>query len=387
MCRRGMFGRCDVKRVLFVATIKRHIDLFHIPYLKWFKEQGWETSVCARNECKNSDEGVIPHCDHFHDMPFERNPFKVNNIKVYRDLKRLIETNNYDIIHCHTPVGGLIARLAARDFRKHGTKVIYTAHGFHFYKGAPLLNWILYYPIEKCFAHFTDCMIVINEEDYLLAKTKKFKAGLLIKTNGVGVDLSRFFPVSNEDKSALRTRHGYSDDEFILLYIAEFNKDKNHSFLLYALQKLMNEIPNVRLKLAGTGKLLPKIHALACKLGVANYVEFLGYRTDIPDLCKVADVLVSPSTREGLPINVTEGMATGLPVACMDNRGHRELIRNGENGFLIPASDLPAFIHAIKSLFNNPELCNKFGVAAAKDVQRFSLEKVIIQMVNLYSSW
>ena len=138
-----------MKKVLFVATVvKLHIMVFHIPYLEWFKKNGYEVHVAARNDYDNKDECIIPFCDRFHDLPFERSPIRKNNLQVYKDLKNIIDTEQYEIIHCHTPMGGAIGRLAARSARKKGTKVIYTAHGFHFFKGAPLVNWLAYYPAE-----------------------------------------------------------------------------------------------------------------------------------------------------------------------------------------------------------------------------------------------
>ena len=151
------------KRVLFVATVaKSHINVFHLPYLKWFKDNGYETHVCARDDF-DGEECIIPNCDVHYDVPFERSPISVKNFKAYKELKNIINENKYDIIHCNTPVASILTRLAAIKARKKGTKVIYTAHGFHFFKGAPLLNWLLYYPIEKMCSYFTDALITINQ--------------------------------------------------------------------------------------------------------------------------------------------------------------------------------------------------------------------------------
>ena len=164
-------------KVLFVSTVvKTHIMEFHIPYLKMLKDMGWETAVASRNDYKDPKDCVIPYCDTYYDVPFERNPFKLENIKAYKQLKKIIDEGRYGIIHCHTPVGAMLTRLAATDARKKGSKVIYTAHGFHFYKGAPVINWLAYYPIEKALARKTDVLITINKEDYERAKSK-LKAG------------------------------------------------------------------------------------------------------------------------------------------------------------------------------------------------------------------
>ena len=178
------------KKVLFTATVvKTHINVFHLPYLKWFKEQGYEVHVAAKNDFVN-EPCIIPNCDKFYDINFARFPFSKANIKAYKQLKKIITENNYDIIHCHTPVAGVLARLAARNCKK--TTVIYTAHGFHFFKGAPLLNWLIYYPVERFCARFTDKLITINKEDYERAQHFKLrKNGKVYYVSGVGIDIEK----------------------------------------------------------------------------------------------------------------------------------------------------------------------------------------------------
>ena len=201
-----------MKKVLFTATVDSHILQFHIPYLKWFKEQGYEVHVAT-----NGDE-KIEYCDVKHKIPFERSPIKINNIKAIFKLKKIIENEKFDILHCHTPMGSVVTRLAAKNARKkYKTKIIYTAHGFHFFKGAPLLNWIIFYPVEKYLSKFTDCLITINKEDYNLAK-RKFKSKRIEFVNGVGVDKSKFdFKMSDTEKHELRQSLGLKDDEFVII--------------------------------------------------------------------------------------------------------------------------------------------------------------------------
>jgi len=180
------------KKILFAATVvKTHIMEFHIPYLKMLQEMGWETAVAARNDYEDPADCKIPYCDAYYDIPFERIPWKFGNIGAYRKLKALIDKENYDIIHCHTPVGALIARLAAIGARKKGTKVLYTAHGFHFYKGASPVHWLAYYPVEWLMAHVTDILITMNKEDFALAQ-RKMHAGEIKYIPGVGIDTGRF---------------------------------------------------------------------------------------------------------------------------------------------------------------------------------------------------
>ena len=161
------------KRVLFVATVvKKHIMQFHIPYLKMFQEMGYETAVAAKNDYENPEDCHIPYCDRFFDLPFQRSPFHPDNVQCYKKLKAIIDAGDFSIVHCHTPVGGVLGRIAARNARKNGARVLYTAHGFHFYKGGPVKNRLLFYPIEKLCAHLTDVLITMNQEDYALARKK-----------------------------------------------------------------------------------------------------------------------------------------------------------------------------------------------------------------------
>ena len=215
------------KKILFVATVDEgHIIKFHIPYLRYFKENGYEVHVaCAGN-------ALIPYCDKKYELTFERTPYKLANLNAYKKLKIIIENNDYKLVHCHTPVGGVIGRLASRKARKLGTKVLYTAHGFHFYKGAPLRNWLVYYPIEKWLSRYTDCLITINEEDYNNVISKKFKAKQINLVHGVGVNLRKFEPQIIENKFQTRKEYGYEENDFILFYAAELNENKHQDLLI-----------------------------------------------------------------------------------------------------------------------------------------------------------
>ena len=200
-----------MKKVLFVATVvKTHIMEFHIPYLKMFQDMGWETAVAARNDYEDPADCQIPFCDTYYDIPFERLPWKAANFRAYRELKAIIDREHFDIIHCHTPVGAMIARLAARDARKRGTKVIYTAHGFHFFKGAPVKNWLMFYPAEWLLAPLTDVLVTINKEDYAFAK-KKIRAKRIEYVPGVGVDTAKFHVGTVDRGEKRRELAGFPD--------------------------------------------------------------------------------------------------------------------------------------------------------------------------------
>ena len=198
----------------------------------------------------------LPYVDKKYNIPIQRSPFKRQNIGAYKELKSIIDDNQYNVIHCHTPMGGVLARLASRKARKDDTKVIYTAHGFHFCKGAPLINWLVYYPIEKMLARYTDCLITINEEDYSLAVNHQFKANQIEHVHGVGVNTERFCPINEFEKSELRSKYHYRNDAFLMFYAAEFNKNKNQQILIEALALVKQHVPNAKLLLAGEGPLI-----------------------------------------------------------------------------------------------------------------------------------
>ena len=364
------------KKVLFVTTIASSV-WFSESFLKWFKEQGWEVHYASLGGTGKD------YIDTEYNVPFSRSPFKLSNICAYRQMKQIIEKEKYDIIHCHTPVAGVVTRLAARKARKKCTKVIYTAHGFHFYEGAPLKNWLLYYPAEKLMARYTDCLITINSEDYEIAK-RKFRANRIYKVNGVGVDMDKFSPVNASEKADLRERYGYNDDDFILIYAAEFNPDKNHRFVIEAMPQLSSVVPAIKVLFCGIGKLQNDMIALSQKLGVQNHIDFLGFRDDMPELYRLSDVLVSPSVREGLGINVIEGAASGLPLVLVENRGHNEIIEDGINGILIRANDVTGFIKAIVGLHSNHDYRHEMGSCSIKSVEKYSIVSAVPMVTEIY---
>jgi len=366
------------KRVLFVATVvKTHIMVFHLPYLKMFKEKGYETAVAAKNDYDDPNECNIPYCDKFYDIPFERSPFAFRNYNAYRMLKSIVKNENYDIIHCHTPVGGVIGRLTARTAREKGTKVFYTAHGFHFYKGAPLINWLLYYPVEKFCAYFTDVLITINQEDYSLAY-RKLKAKRIYYVPGVGIDTRKFADTVNE-KTAKRDEIGVPGDAFMILSVGELNKNKNHAAVIRAIAGLGDE--KIHYGIAGKGKLREKLIALSNKMGVGGQVHFLGYRSDIPKLYKCADLCVFPSIREGLPVALMEAMASGLPIVCSRIRGNTDLVdENG--GILYEPNDINELKTAITDMIKNDS--SVFGGYNLEKSRNYDVNNINAVMEKIY---
>ena len=316
------------KKVLFTATVvKTHINVFHLPYLKWFKEHDYEVHVAAKNDFIN-EPCIIPNCDKYYDIKFARFPFSKANINAYKQLKKLIKENNYDIIHCHTPVAGVLTRLAARNNKN--TTVIYTAHGFHFFKGAPLINWIIYYQVERFCARYTDKLITINKEDYERAKRFSLrKNGKVYYVPGIGIDLEKIQNLKVDVKQK-KTELGMPENIPVLLSVGELNKNKNHEIVLQALNKL--KVKNFIYLICGRGVLKEYLERKIQEFHLTNKVKLLGYRSDVIEILKKADLFIFPSKREGLPVSVIEAMAAGLPVIASNVRGNRDLIEK-ENLF------------------------------------------------------
>lgn len=366
-----------MKKVLFTATVvKTHIMEFHIPYLRMFQQAGWETAVAARNDFDDPGDCVIPCCDRYYDIPFERSPLKRSNLRAYRELKRVIDRGEFDLIHCHTPVGALLTRLAAGKARQKGTKVIYTAHGFHFFKGAPVLNWLVYFPAEWLCGFLTDVLITINREDYDFAQ-KHIHAGKVCYVPGVGVDMDRF----GGSRETAREKLGIGEEEFVLLSVGEMTENKNHRLALQALA-LLPEKP-IRYVLVGRGERMEDLQAQARELGIADRVIFTGYRNDVSELYPAADAFFFPSFREGLSVALMEAMASGLPAIVGKIRGNTDLIDDGVEGLYMPLTPEGA-AEAIRKLYDDPALGARLGEAAREKVRRFSAPEVQRKMREIY---
>lgn len=372
-----------MKKILFVATVVRlHINMFHKPFIRWFHEQGWQVDVAANNDYDDPTECVIPCCDHHYVMPFERSPLKKGNLAAYRQLKALLDREHYDIIHCHTPMGSVVARLAAGSARNRGTKVLYTAHGFHFYDGAPLVNWLVYYPIERFLSYRTDVLFTMNQEDYRRAKSFHAKRVELVK--GVGMDITRFSEAAPAEKEAVRSELGLSADDTFAISVAQLIPRKNHTTLIRAVAKLAD--PTFHLFICGDGAQESELRALVSELGVASQVHFLGFRRDVYKLCSAADLFLFASHQEGLPVAVMEAMACGLPIVASTIRGNTDLIDPGKGGFLVKPEDVDGFASAIRSVLSDRDSLERMKQYNLDKVRDYSIEAVTAQMAGLYRS-
>lgn len=374
------------KKVLFVATVvKTHIMEFHIPYLRMFQQMGWETAVAARNDYEDPADCVIPFCDRYFDIPFNRPPLKPSNHTAYQMLKKIIDGGGYDIIHCHTPVGAMIARLAAARARKKGTKVIYTAHGFHFYKGAPVKNWLLYFPVEQLLSPLTDVLITINREDHVFAK-KHLRPKRIEYVPGVGVDTKkfRFDPDCRLEK---RREFGIAPEDFLILTVAELIPRKNHILVLKALETMKHDpdFHKIKYLVCGQGTLQSELRRQCGEMGLADNVVFADYRRDVAELCSGSDMFAFMSLQEGLPVALMEAMSCGLPCVCSRIRGNTDLIEDGVSGILAE-QDPHAVAEAIRRLHHDPGLRSRLGQAAADRIRGFAAEPVQEKMQAIYLS-
>lgn len=377
----------SAKKILYVATVvKTHIMEFHIPYLKMLKEEGWETAVAARNDYENPADCMIPYCDKYFDIAFERNPFRPQNLSAYKQLKEIIDREGYDIVHCHTPVGGVLGRLASIAARKKGTKVIYTAHGFHFYKGAPLVNWLLYYPVERWLAKYTDVLITINKEDY--ARAQKFKAKKVCHVPGVGIDFERFYP-NQKKREKTRAALKIKEDDFALLSVGELIKRKNHDIILDAIASIKRNrselYQRIRYFVCGRGVLETKLKQKAVDLGIEGHVTFLGFRSDMPEIYNAADLFVFMSYQEGLPVALMEAIACGLPVVCSKIRGNIDLLKPDVHRIFASNDAESISADVIKIMLNivNPDGRNH--VVMKQDGQ-FELRNILLEVANIYNT-
>lgn len=373
------------KKVLFVATVvKTHLMQFHIPYLKMFQDMGWETDVASRNDYEDPADCQIPYCDTYYDVPFERLPWKKGNWKAYRMLKTIIDAGNYDIIHCHTPVGAMLTRLTARDARKKGTKVMYTAHGFHFFKGASPVNWLTFYPAEWLLAPLTDVLVTINKEDYALAQ-RKFHCKRIEYVPGVGVDTKAF--QKDADPQAKRRELGFDDGDFLILTVAEMTANKNHITVLNAIAQLKETAVYEKLHylIVGRGEMWPSLEKSAAELGISDHVHFLGYRNDAPEFYRCCDLFAFVSFREGLSVALMEAMSSGMCIVCTKIRGNTDLIDEGESG-VFTENTPEALAGHIQTLAQDPALREKLGHGAMEKAKLFDEETVHRQMKEIYLS-
>lgn len=368
------------KRILVTSTDMMMMQ-FLIPHLENLKEQNYEIEVACSNVGNRIDEvreKLNKVVDTVHEVRLVRNPFTFSNLKGYFDLKKIINARYFDLIWTNEPVMGVMTRLAAKHARKQGTKVIYMVHGFHFYKGAPLKNWILYYPIERHMAQCCDEIVTINYEDF--ERAKQMKAVSVRYIHGIGVNTERFLETKIE--TVIRSELGLNEEAFLILSVGELLPRKNHEVLIRALSEVQDS--SVHYLICGKGQLELELKELTEKLGIVNQVHFLGFRTDVLNICQQVDVFALPSLREGLGLAGLEAMLCGLPILSSNTSGPRDYMEDGRTGFMYHPNDVSGFAGGIKTLKNHPELRKKFGAYNRQAVLPFCIEFVKTEVLGLF---
>ena len=370
-------------KILIVATVQSHICQFYRPLVQMLHDHGCEVHVAARDNLAEKNGLKLDFADRVFDVPFERSPFNKRNLTAYKQLKKIVDDGNYDAVHTNTPVGGIVGRLAARKARKSGCKVIYTAHGFHFFKGGSIKSWLIYYPIERFMCRYTDLLITINDEDYALAK-----AHFKVQTehiHGIGANSEKYRTVWDDAHIALKKRLGY-EDTALLLCTGELNANKNQVTAIRAMPGVVKNVPNAKLLLAGNGPLVSQLEDEVKRLGMTDFIELLGYKTNLQEYVNAADLIVSCSRREGLPVNIIEGMLCEKAVVASINRGHKELVEDGVTGYLLPSDDPQKFSEKIAALLIDPKVSHEMGRAGKEKAAAYTDKAVYRELEQVYRS-
>ena len=367
------------KRMLITSTDLMMIQ-FLVPHVQNLAENGWNIDVACSVVGNRIDEvrNVLKGYARIHVVRLHRSPVNPENLKGYKDMKKVIASDHWDVIWTNEPVMGVVTRLAARKARRAGTKVVYIVHGFHFYKGAPKLNWMVYYPVERWMSRFADMIVTINKEDY--ARAKKFHAPEVRYIHGIGVDTTRLN--RHGDRTDIRKELGLDEKDFIVLSVGELNKNKNQKVVIEAVGQLRDK--NIKYILCGKGAMRQELENTAEKCKVSGQVYFLGYRKDVVDICSQSDIFAFPSYREGLGLASLEAMYSGLPLVASGIRGIEDYVENGKNGFLCSPDDSQEFADAICRLKDDTELRKKCGENNRKAVVPYCLDHVKEEVVKLF---
>lgn len=368
-------------KILFVASVYRHLITFHIPYIKLLQSKGYSVWVAAGYESGKDKEKYKKELEELNvmcvDVSFQRRPLSTSNVKAFKQLKRLANNKYFDLVHVHTPVAAFLTRLA---FKGSACKVLYTAHGFHFYKGASRLNWNVFYPVEKVAQSWTDGLIVMNEEDKKSAERLGYDRERVFYVHGVGVEMPE--PnLNNKQEAEIREKLGLSEEQIVISFIAELNDNKNHHFLLRNWTEISKECPNAVLLIIGAGDLEQKLKFDAKDL---PNVLFLGQRSDVPSLLSITHINTLLSKREGLPKSIMEAMANSIPCVGTDTRGIRDLIHNGESGFIVSHGDDERLQKAFTVLIQDDKLRRQMGSRSFELVQPFNLYNVVPEYEAIY---
>lgn len=373
-------------KLLYILNIAERVNNFSYASMISAKKIGMEFHI-AGNWSYASDEERIADEEKYgiriHQIDFVRTPYRLENLKAYKQLKKLVMTGKYDLIYCNTPIGGVLGRFVGKSCKV--KKVIYQAHGFHFYKGAPKKNWLIYYPVERWLAHYTDALITINSEDFELAKNK-FRLrnnGKVYYVPGVGIDTEQYN--SNEKtRKEKRLELGLEENDIALISMGDLIERKNYDSAIRAVAEA-NE-PRLKYFICGSGIEEEKLKTIAKKLGIEKQIYFLGFRSDVKDLLVSADIFLFTTKQEGLPRSMMEAMASGLPCIASRIRGNTDLLDGTNGGFLCDVTDVCAYAEKIKLLANDETLRRDMGKNNLITIQKFNIRNVSEEVRKIYEA-
>lgn len=366
------------KKIMMITTTDNMIWQFMLPHIRHLQELGNVVEcVCAKTGFW-FDELKDKHNLTVHEIDFGRNPLKLKNFKGYNKLKQLQSEKKFDLVYCQQPVGGMMGRLIGKKFK---IPVIYTAHGFHFFKGCPLINRLIYKPVEKWLSKYTDVLITINEEDYQSAL--KMKAKKVCKINGIGMDFNKYEPIK-ETKAEIRQSLGLTDNDFVIVTVAEFIKRKNYETMIDVVKELKNKGQNVKFLICGRGQEEENIKTQIQELDIENEVKILGYRKDVNRIMTSADLFMLASFQEGLTLSVIEAMSFGLPCVVSDVRGNADLIIDSKGGYCCEPTDVIKFANKIETLIENKDLREQFAEFNKNESKKYSIDSVKAQLEEIY---
>ena len=378
-----------MKKVLIVASVVSFIEWFNKENVEFLKnDMGCDVHIACNFDYMNDTDvertkkylekleelGIV-----MHNIAFARSPFSKDNVNAYKLLKNVIESERFDLIHCHTPTVSMMTRLAAKGARKKGTVVMYTCHGFHFHNASSKKNWLVYYPVERFLSRYCDYIVTINKEDFNRAKSFNCKNVRYIPS--VGVDINK---IKNTvvDKKQKKSEIGIPEDKLLVLSVGEMIDRKNHEVIIRALGKLND--PDIYYAIAGKGPLKEHLAALSEELQVADRVKFLGFRTDVHELYYAADISAFPSKIEGLGLAGIEAMAAGVPLISSNVHGILDYVIDGKTGYAVPPCDVDGFAEAIKRLADDPALRESMREDCLAAVAPFEINNALNVMWDIY---
>ncbi|VUC67803.1 glycosyltransferase family 4 protein [Macrococcoides caseolyticum] len=371
-----------MKKVLFCANVYRHFTSFHMPYLYLLRDKGYKVYLLANDDYGKHKSLLLKEGFECIDIQNSRKPFSLKNFNNFLKIRKTLRSHDFKIVHVHTPIISFLTRIAT--FNINIDKIIYTAHGFHFYEGASEKNWLIYFTLEKIASKFTDIMVTINKEDYKNAKKYFSKDCNVVYIEGVGIN-THHKKKSEEEIAEICKSLNVSKNDFVISYIAELNNNKNQLFLLKNWKEIKRLIPNAKLLLIGEGANKQKYLEYILDNNL-NDISLLGFRKDIEDILQITDIVSLLSHREGLPKSIMEAMSFGIPCVVSNTRGLRDLISNYENGFVVDHLDDSNLIESFTKLYNNSILYNNFKLNALERIESYSYDSVMKKYKNIYES-